>query len=92
MLSINEVVGGRRVSCVMSMRALSTSSLGAGHFLTLYRYGHYRPAKKRWWPLFALLGALWGLRAGVARTPQQSDGTQPTQNLSYNRSSDQVGW
>ena len=66
------------MSCVMSMRALSTSSRGPVTLLP-YRYGHYRPAKKRWWPLFALLGAVGACVLAMLPTPQQSDDARSTQ-------------
>ena len=69
---------GDESSCVMSMRALSTSSRGPVTLLP-YRYGHYRPAKKRWWPLFALLGALGACVLAMLPTPQQSDDARSTQ-------------
>ena len=62
----------------MSMRALSTSSRGPVT-LSPYRYGHYSPAKKRWWPLFALLGAGGACVLALLPAPQQSDDARSTQ-------------
>src|SRR4029077_21075343 len=62
----------------MSMRALSTSSRGPVTLLP-HRYGEYRPAKERWWPLFALLGAGGACVLALLPTPQQSDDARSTQ-------------
>jgi hypothetical protein len=53
------------------MRVLSTPS-------TAYRYGLYSPQKRRWWPLFAWLGA-GGVCVLALLPPQQSDGARSTQ-------------
>ena len=66
----------------MSLRALSTSSRGPVTLLP-YRYGHYRPAKKRWWPLFALLGAGGACVLALLPTPQQSDDRSTQKSLVY---------
>ena len=66
----------------MSLRALSTSFRGPVTLLP-YRYGHYRPAKKRWWPLFALLGVGGACVLALLPTPQQSDDRSTQKSLVY---------
>ena len=66
----------------MSLRALSTSFWGPVTLLP-YRYGHYRPAKKRWWPLFALLGVGGACVLALLPTPQQSDDRSTQKSLVY---------
>ena len=62
----------------MPMRALSISSRSPVT-LSPYRYGHYSPAKKRWWPLFAVLGAGGACVLALLPPPQQSDDARSTQ-------------
>jgi hypothetical protein len=61
----------------MSMRASTSSRRPVT--LSPYRYGHYSPARKRWWPLFALLGAVGACVLALLPSPQQSDDARSTQ-------------